>query len=81
MERPDREGDRLAALDGAPEATRWAAGGGRYGQLLRGDPYMALAMAERRADARPRGRAATSLAPRRVRPARPRATTATSVNN
>ena len=41
IERPIGDGDRPAALDQAPEATRWALAVAAYGQHLRGDPYMA----------------------------------------
>jgi Ca-activated chloride channel family protein len=41
IERPIADGDRYEAVARAPEATRWAAAVAGYGQLLRGDPYLA----------------------------------------
>jgi len=39
IERPIGEGDRVADLARAPEATRWALAVAGYGQKLRGDPW------------------------------------------
>ena len=41
IERPVTDADRPAALAEAPEATRWALAVAAYGQILRGDPYLA----------------------------------------
>jgi len=41
IERSIGDGDRPAALNEAPEATRWALAVAAYGQRLRGDPYVA----------------------------------------
>jgi Ca-activated chloride channel family protein len=40
MTRPITEGDRIDS-DAAPQATRWALAVAAYGQVLRGDPYLA----------------------------------------
>jgi Ca-activated chloride channel family protein len=41
IERPITSTDNYASIERAPEATRWAAAIAGYGQLLRGDPYLA----------------------------------------
>lgn len=41
IERPITNADAVSTLARAPESTRWAAAVAAYGQLLRGDPYMA----------------------------------------
>ena len=83
IERAIGEGDRPAALDGAPEATRWALAVAAYGQLLRGDPYIGagygwndvLALAQGARGDDPFGLRAEFVQLVRA------ATTATSVNN
>ena len=83
IERAIGEGDRPAALDGAPEATRWALAVAAYGQLLRGDPYIGagygwndvLTLAQRARGDDPFGLRAEFVQLVRA------ATTATSVNN
>jgi Ca-activated chloride channel family protein len=41
IERPLTDADVRSSLAGAPESTRWATAIAGYGQLLRGDPYLA----------------------------------------
>jgi Ca-activated chloride channel family protein len=41
IERPITNADSFASIARAPEAARWATAVAGYGQLLRGDPYMA----------------------------------------
>jgi Ca-activated chloride channel homolog len=41
IERPITEADAAPSLARAPEATRWATAVAGYGQLMRGDPYLA----------------------------------------
>ncbi|MDX2277760.1 MAG: VWA domain-containing protein [Hyphomonadaceae bacterium] len=41
IERPITAADSYASIDRAPESTRWATAVAGYGQLLRGDPYLA----------------------------------------
>ncbi len=41
IERPITQADGFPAVRAAPEATRWAVAVAGYGQLLRGDPYLA----------------------------------------
>ncbi|MGE0828261.1 MAG: von Willebrand factor type A domain-containing protein [Hyphomonadaceae bacterium] len=41
IERPITQADFVGAIERAPEQTRWATAVAGYGQLLRGDPYVA----------------------------------------